>query len=47
MNSALPGATVSGYAELIPTLELPDPDDRHVAAAAITARAQVILTWNL
>ncbi len=47
MNIALPGATVSGYAELIPTLELPNPDDRHVVAAAITARAQVILTWNL
>ncbi len=44
MNTALPGATVSGYTELIPTLELPDPDDRHVVAAATTARAQVILT---
>jgi len=47
MNSALPGATVSGYGHLIPTLELPDPNDRHVVAAAIAARARLILTWNL
>jgi hypothetical protein len=47
MNTALPGATASGYAEVIPILERPDPDDRHVVAAAITARTQVILTWNL
>jgi hypothetical protein len=47
MNDALPGATVSGYEDLIPTLTLPDPDDRHVVAAAIAAGASIILTWNL
>ncbi len=47
MNDALPGATVSGYEDLIPTVSLPDPDDRHVVAAAIAAGASVILTWNL
>ena len=47
MNDALPGATVSGYEDLIPTVSLPDPNDRHVVAAAIAAGASVILTWNL
>lgn len=47
MNVALPGATVAGYEQHIPTVELPDPDDRHVAAAAIKAGASVIVTWNL
>jgi hypothetical protein len=47
MNDALPGATVIGYEDLIPTVNLPDPEDRHVVAAAIKAGASVILTWNL
>jgi hypothetical protein len=46
-NDALPGATVSGYEDLVPTVSLPDPDDRHVVAAAIATGASVILTWNL
>lgn len=40
MNRALPDAHVSGYEDLISALELPDPDDRHVLAAAIRAGAQ-------
>lgn len=47
MNDALPRATVIGYEDLIPAVSLPDPDDRHVVAAAIAAGASVILTWNL
>ena len=40
-------ALVTGYEPLIGTLHLPDPDDRHVLAAAITARADLIVTKNL
>ncbi|WP_395666313.1 PIN domain-containing protein [Methylocella sp.] len=47
MNVALPAATVAGYEKHIPTITLPDADDRHVVAAAIEAKASHILTWNL
>lgn len=46
MDEALPDACVGGYRRLIPVLELPDPDDRHVLAAAIRGKAQVIVTFN-
>jgi len=47
MNRAVPGALIEGYEHLIPSLELPDPDDRHVLAAAIHAEAVAIITLNL
>jgi hypothetical protein len=47
MNDALPMATVNGYEEHIPEVTLPDRNDRHVVAAAITAGASLILSWNL
>lgn len=47
MNVALPEATVVGYETHIQTVRLPDPDDRHVVAAAIAAGASMIITWNL
>ena len=40
-------ALVSGFEPLIETLTLPDPDDRHVLAAAIYGGAQIIVTQNL
>jgi hypothetical protein len=40
-------ALVSGHEDLIPTLHLPDPNDRHILAAAIRSRAGIIVTANL
>jgi hypothetical protein len=47
MNKAIPDCLVTGYRELIPGLTLPDPNDRHVLAAAIRAGAGAIVTFNL
>lgn len=47
MNDAIPDCMVSGHERLIRSLELPDPNDRHVLAAAIVAHAQMIVTFNL
>lgn len=46
MNAHARDALVLGFEELIPSLSLPDPDDRHVLAAAIRGRADVIITYN-
>lgn len=46
MNDAVPDSLVCGYEKLIPGLVLPDPDDRHVLAAAIRCGASVIVTFN-
>lgn len=47
MDRAIPDALVTGYEALFPGLELPDMDDRHVLAAAIRCKAEVIITFNL
>jgi len=47
MKRVLPEAEVADYHSLVPCLQLPDPDDRHVLAAAIADRASIIVTWNL
>lgn len=47
MNRAVPDCLVNGYEYLIPSIHLPDPDDRHVVAAAIHSRCDAIVTANL
>lgn len=47
MNEKIPDSLVTGYESIINGLELPDPDDRHVLAAAIRCSAQIIVTFNL
>jgi len=47
MNGALRACMVTGYTRLVDAVELPDSSDRHVVAAAIRARAQLIVTFNL
>ncbi|WP_404783494.1 PIN domain-containing protein [Altericista sp. CCNU0014] len=47
MNSNVRDCLVSGYQDLIPSLTLPDENDRHVLAAAICTGADVIVTYNL
>jgi predicted nucleic acid-binding protein len=47
MNAYARDGLVTGFEQLIDVLELPDPDDRHVLAAAIKGRADLIVTINL
>jgi predicted nucleic acid-binding protein len=47
MQTAFPDALVTDWEPLVPTIQLPDPDDRHVVAAARAGRADVIVTDNL
>jgi predicted nucleic acid-binding protein len=47
MRITFPDALVTGWEELVPTIHLPDPDDRHAVAAARAGRADVIVTDNL
>lgn len=47
MNMSIRDCLVENYQYLIPTLKLPDPDDRHILAAAIHSSSSVIVTYNL
>ncbi len=47
MNAHAIDALVEDYEHLIETVLLPDPNDRHVLAAAIHAGASLIVTMNL
>ena len=47
MNSAFPDANIEHYTPLVQSVDLPDPDDRHVLAAAIRSNADLIVTFNM
>lgn len=46
-NAAFPRARVAGWEPIEPTVILPDVNDRHVLAAAIAGRANLIVTDNI
>jgi predicted nucleic acid-binding protein len=47
MNGSVPDCLITGYEPFIESLELPDPNDRHVLAAGIVGHADAIVTFNL
>jgi hypothetical protein len=47
MNLHAEGSLIVEYEHLIPTLSLPDENDRHVLTAAIKSKVSVIVTFNL
>lgn len=47
MDAAIPDVLVTGYESLCAELDLPDPNDHHVLAAAIRCKADVVVTFNL
>jgi hypothetical protein len=47
MDASTRDCLVTGYEALIPSLDLPDPNDRHVLAAAIVGRCDAIVTCNI
>lgn len=46
MDAAVLDCLVTGHEKLVDALHLPDPDDRHVLAAAIHCGADAIITFN-
>ncbi|GAA1365203.1 hypothetical protein JOD53_001781 [Brevibacterium luteolum] len=46
MDYAFKDALVEGWEPIERAVELPDPDDRHVVAAALRGRADAIITEN-
>ncbi|MBB3117121.1 hypothetical protein FHS03_000140 [Massilia violacea] len=47
MASAVEDCLVENAESIVDSLKLPDPDDRHVLAAAIIGHADAIVTFNM
>jgi hypothetical protein len=47
VNESIEDCLITGYEHLIESVVLPDPDDRHVVAAALVGGVDVIVTYNL
>lgn len=47
MNRAVPDCLIENYESLIPAIQLPDANDRHVVAAAIRGHADAIVTFDV
>jgi hypothetical protein len=47
MDAHVRDALVENYEHLIPAIDLPDPGDAHVVAAAAHCGAELIVTFNL
>jgi predicted nucleic acid-binding protein len=47
MEAKFPHSLVTGFEKLVPSLQLPDPEDRHVLAVALHAEAEYLVTFNL
>ena len=47
MDAHVRDALVTGFEDLVPSIRLPDPDDRHVVAAAVRAGADLVVTANV
>ena len=47
IDQATRDCLIADYDTIIPTLDLSDPDDRHVLAAAIVGNCDLIVTFNM
>ncbi|OXI19018.1 PIN domain-containing protein [Burkholderia sp. AU15512] len=47
MDESVPDCLITGYKPFVESLVLPDPNDRHVLAAAIVGHADAIVTFNM
>ena len=47
MESAFPEANTEVQLEIVQDITIPDENDKHVLASAITSEANYIITWNI